>query len=88
MQVLAPYIAPLSLDVPPMAPQQKILDKVSAKLVAHTISKQEKDAMKQQRRLAEGEITQEELSRLEDEAVKKVKKMEYIAVEHMRSYQY
>jgi hypothetical protein len=86
MQVLAPYIAPLSREVPPMAPQTKMLDKLSAKLVAHTIAKQEKETMKQQRKIFEGEVTQEQVAQLEHEAIKKLKNMEYILVEHIRSY--
>lgn len=86
MQVLAPYVAPLSLEVPPMAPQEKILDKISAKLVAHTISKQAKENMKQQRKLVEGETSQEELVQRENEEIKKLKKMEYIVVDHIRLY--
>lgn len=86
MQVLAPYIASLSLEVPPTAPQEKILDKISAKLVAHTISKQHKEAMKQQRKVLEGGVTQEEIAEQECEAIKKLKRMEYIVVEHIRSF--
>jgi tRNA (Thr-GGU) A37 N-methylase len=86
MHVLEPYVAPLSLEVPPMAPQEKTLDKISAKLVAHTMAKQEKENVKQQRKLVEGEATQDELAEQEKEALKKLKKMEYIVVDYIRSY--
>lgn len=84
MQALAPYIAPLSLDVPAPAPQEKMLDKVSAKLIAHTIAKEEKDAFKKQRKLVQGEVSHEEIAEEERQDIKKVKKMEYIVIENLR----
>lgn len=84
MQTLAPYIAPLTLDVPPPAPQEKMLDKLGAKVVAHTIAREKKDALKRQRRSAQGETTGEELREEERKDVKKVNKMDYIVIESLR----
>lgn len=86
MQVLAAYVASLSLAVPPMAPQEKTLDRISAKLVAHTISKQNKENLKQQRKVVDGEVSQEELAKRENEEIKKLKRMEYIVVDQIRFY--
>ncbi|KAH8690856.1 hypothetical protein BGW36DRAFT_432635 [Talaromyces proteolyticus] len=87
MQALAPYIAPLSLDVPAPVPQDKMLDKLSAKLIAHTIAKEKKDTLKKQRKLAQGEVSYEEFAEEERKDVKKVKKMDYIVIENLRRYQ-
>ncbi|KAH8894598.1 hypothetical protein GQ53DRAFT_820966 [Thozetella sp. PMI_491] len=48
MQALAPYVSPLSLDVPPPAPQRSVLDRISAKQIQHTIDKKEKKERKKQ----------------------------------------
>jgi hypothetical protein len=55
MQVLAPYIAEITTDVPPPAPQFKVLDRISAKQVANKLSKQEKKALKEQEKRKEKE---------------------------------
>lgn len=86
MQALAPYIAPLSLNVPAPAQQENMLDKLSAKVVAHTIAKEKKDALKRQRKAAQGEMTGEELREEEQKDIKKVKKIEYIVIESLGQY--
>ncbi|KAF3387906.1 hypothetical protein DPV78_012339 [Talaromyces pinophilus] len=86
MQTLAPYIAPLSLNVPDPAPQEKMLDKLSAKVVAHTIAKEKKDALKRQRKSVQGEMTGEEMREEERKEIKKVKNMDYIVIESLRQY--
>jgi hypothetical protein len=84
MQTLAPYIAPLSLNVPAPAPQEKMLDKLSAKVVAHTIAKEKKDTLKRQRKSAQGEMTNEEFREEERKDIKRVKKMDYLVIESLK----
>lgn len=84
MQALSPYIAPLSTNVPAPAPQEKMLDKLSAKLVAHTIDREKKDALKRQRKSASGEMTCEEAREEERKSIKRVKKMDYIVIESLK----
>lgn len=46
MYALAPYIAPLTMDVPAPVGQHSVLDKMSAKQISRRIAKQDKDARK------------------------------------------
>jgi hypothetical protein len=48
MEQLAPYIAPVSFDVPPPSQQIGVLDRISAKQTAARLSKREQDAQKRQ----------------------------------------
>ena len=60
MQALQPYIAPLSLDVPPPTPQRHLLDKIGAKQVAHKIVKQEKKDRKKLGKIRKNEANGKE----------------------------
>lgn len=46
MQALAPYVAPLTLNVPPPTKQRNVLDKMSAKQIERSRQKQEKGQQK------------------------------------------
>ncbi|KAF2107058.1 hypothetical protein BDV96DRAFT_461599, partial [Lophiotrema nucula] len=83
MQALAPYIAPLSLDVPPPAPPQNMLDKISAKTVARKLQNQNKKDLKEQKKLREDEGDEEDPEKRERKNLKKVKKLEYIVIENL-----
>lgn len=41
MQALAPYIAPLTFDVPPPSPQRRFIDQGSARAIEHRVAKRE-----------------------------------------------
>ncbi|KAF2731862.1 hypothetical protein EJ04DRAFT_554411 [Polyplosphaeria fusca] len=87
MRALEPFIASLSLDVPPPAPQVKMIDKIAAKQVARKLSKQEKSALKKQKKLMErkesGKDKQKDTEKQARKDEKKAKKLQYIVVENL-----
>ena len=83
MQALAPFIAPISLDVPPPAPPQHMLDKISATQVAYQLQKQNKKDMKAQQKLREGGDEDKDPEKRERKNLKKMKKLEYVVIEQL-----
>ncbi|KAE8443144.1 hypothetical protein EG329_002313 [Mollisiaceae sp. DMI_Dod_QoI] len=83
MQMLSPFVAPLSIDVPPPMPQTKFLDKMTAKQVAHKMGKQEKKILKKQEKTRENEWEGIKEDGSESKDNKKVRKMEYIVIENL-----
>lgn len=80
MQTLAPYIAPLSLQVPPPTEQRSIIDKISAKQVEHRIRKEAKVSQKRSEKLQEKGREKGKSAKKDWE---KVKRMEYIIIESL-----
>ncbi|KAH8200333.1 hypothetical protein TruAng_005486 [Truncatella angustata] len=89
MQILAPHIAPLTLEVPPPAEQRSVLDRISARQVSKRIAKQEKDFVKKfdkqsrksekrRRKGKEGYIIKVEAKQLED-----IAKLQYLVIENL-----
>lgn len=83
MEALRPYIAPLSLNVPPPTPQRHMLDKISAKQVAYKIAKQEKKSLKKQQKYRENEAKGMDQDDSDRKDSKKIKKLEYIVIENL-----
>jgi hypothetical protein len=84
MHAIAPYIAPLSIDAPPPAPQRNMIDKISARQVAHKMSRQEKKILKRPDKLKENRRENRDEEDEEHKAEKKARKMEYIVVENLQ----
>ncbi|KAI1081891.1 hypothetical protein F5B20DRAFT_36765 [Whalleya microplaca] len=90
MRSLAPYIAPLTTNVPPAAEQQGMMDKLSAKQVIKRVSKQEgkmqkklaKEARKLDRKL-ERKPDRKVYRKVEAKQNEQLKRFEYLVIENI-----
>lgn len=68
MEALAPYISPLSFDVPSPAPQRNLMDKISAKHVKSTLEKRERKQRQTQNKVRGDEEKRARKSRAHSES--------------------
>jgi uncharacterized protein (DUF3084 family) len=81
MHALEPYIAPLTLDIPPPAAPRNMLDNISAKQVARRVEKQGKNLQKKLNKKSRKKHDRN--AKAEAKAMEEIAKLQYLVIEDL-----